>query len=163
MKLTRDFRALLLVVLLGVPAFAQADQEEDVYLRAVLMNGEQFNLQQQRGKVVMINFWATWCPNCRAEFPIWQRVYDDYRNRDFVMIAVSIDRNKKDLDKFLKKNPYTVPIAWRFDQRGDDTFPKVRATPTTYFIGRNGEVALEQLGPMGDAKLRSTLEGLLEP
>jgi len=163
MTLTRNIQALLLAVLLGVSIFAQADPGEPAYLKAVLMSGEQFDLQAHRGKVVVVNFWATWCPSCRAEFPTWQRVYDDYRGRDFEMVAVSIDRNKTDLDKFLKKNSYTVPIGWRFDEREDDGFPKIRKTPTTYFIGRDGNVAMQQLGPMGERRLRSTLEGLLEP
>jgi len=162
MRLTRDIPALLLAAFLSVSIFAQADQGEPAHLKAILLNGEVFDLEKHRGKVVVVNFWATWCPACRAEFPGWQRVYDEYKDRDFEMIAVSIDRNKKDLDKFMKKTSYTIPIGWRFDEREDDGFPKIRKTPTTYFIGRDGNVALEQIGPMGERKLRRTLDGLLQ-
>lgn len=163
MRLTRDIPALLLAAFLSVSIFAQADQDEPAYLQVALLNGKAFDLEKHRGKVVVVNFWATWCPACQAEFPTWQKVYDDYRDRDVVMVAVSIDRNKKDLDKFMKKSSYTVPIGWRFDEHEDDGFPKVRKTPTTYFIDRDGNVAIEQLGPMGEQSLRSTLDGLLQP
>ena len=163
MRLTRNIPALLLAAFLSVSIFAQAAQGEPAHLQAVLLNGGAFDLEKHRGKVVVVNFWATWCPACRAEFPGWQKVYDEYQDRDFEMIAVSIDRNKKDLDKFMKKTKFTVPIGWRFDEREDDGFPKIRKTPTTYFIGRDGNVALEQIGPMGERKLRRTLDSLLQP
>ncbi len=163
MRLTRYIQALLLAIFLSVPIFAQADQGDPAYLQAVLMSGEEFNLEKHRGKVVVVNFWATWCPACRAEFPTWQRVYDRYRGRDFEMIAVSIDRRENDLHKFMRKYSYSVPIGWRFDEREDDGFPKIRNTPTTFFIGRDGKVAMKQVGRMGERKLRRTVEDLLQP
>jgi thiol-disulfide isomerase/thioredoxin len=163
MRLTRDIPALLLAAFLSVSIFAHAAQGEPAHLQTPLLNGGAFDLKKQRGKVVVVNFWATWCPVCRAEFPTWQKVYEDYQDRDFEMIAVSIDRKKRDLDKFMKKSSYTVPIAWRFDELEDDGFPKIRSTPTTYFIDRDGNVVKEQLGPMGDQELRKTLDGLLQP
>jgi thiol-disulfide isomerase/thioredoxin len=162
MRLTRDIRVFLLAALLSVPLVAQAVQGEPAYLQAVLMNGEEFDLEKHRGKVVMVNFWATWCPACRADFPVWQRVYDGYRGRDFEMVAVSIDREDDPIHKFLKKHAYTVPVGWRFDEREDDSFPKIRNTPTTYFIGRDGKVAMLRVGRMKEAELRRTVEGLLQ-
>jgi thiol-disulfide isomerase/thioredoxin len=163
MTLTRKFQALFVALFLSVPVFAQANQGEPAHLQAVLMDGEEFDIKKHRGKVVVVNFWATWCPACRAEFPAWQRVYDDYQDRDFEMILVSIDRKKDDLDKFMKTTKYTIPIGWRFDDREDDGFPKIRKTPTTYFVDRDGNVAMEKLGRIGETKLRRTLDGLLEP
>ena len=161
MRLTREIRGLLLAVLLTVPALAHSVQGEPAYLEAVLMNGEEFNLEKHRGKVVMVSFWATWCPVCRADFPAWQRVYDGYRGRDFEMVAVSIDRDQEPIHEFLEEHSYTVPVGWRFDDREDDGFPKIRNTPTTYFIGRDGKVAMLRVGRIKEAELRRTVEGLL--
>ena len=162
MRLTRDIRVFVLAVLLSVPIFSQAVQGEPAYLQVVLMNGEDFDLAKHRGKVVMVNFWATWCPACRAEFSVWQRVYDGYRGRDFEMVAVSIDRNEYPIHKFMKKHSYTVPVGWRFDEREDDGFPRIRNTPTTYFIGRDGNVAMLRVGRINEAEIRRAVEGLLQ-
>lgn len=162
MYLKNSFWGLIFAVLLSVPALAQANEGEPAYLKAALLNGGDFDLSQHRGKIVMINFWATWCPACRAEFPGWQRVYKDYKGRDFEMIAVSIDRKQDVIRKFLKKTGYTVPVGWRFDPNEDDSFSKITKTPTTYFIGRDGKVAKLRVGRMSEAELRKTIEGLLK-
>ena len=77
------------------------------------------------------------------------------------MIAVSIDRSKEDLDKFMKKNAYTVPIVWRFDERETDGFPRIRGTPTTYFVDRDGKIAKRSSGRLHESQLRSTVDGLM--
>ena len=59
MRLTRDIQAVLLAIFLSVPIFAQSDQGDPAYLQAVLMSGEEFDLEKHRGKVVVVNFWAT--------------------------------------------------------------------------------------------------------
>lgn len=161
MGLTRKIRILLLALLLSGPLVVQAVEDEPAYLQTPLMNGQEFDLEKHRGKVVMVNFWATWCPACRADFPVWQRVYDGYKGRDFEMVAVSIDREEEPIREFLKKYAYTVPVGWRFDEREDDGFPKIRGTPTTYFIGRDGKVATQRVGRIDEAELRRTVEGLL--
>jgi len=161
MSLSAKIGVVILAVLLGVPA-VQAAEDEPEYLQAVLMDGEEFDLAKHRGKVVMVNFWATWCPACRADFPIWQKVYDGYQDRDFEMIAVSIDREDDPIHRFLKKEGYTVPVGWRFDDREDDSFPRIRKTPTTYFIGRDGKVALMRIGRIRETELRRTVDGLLK-
>ena len=162
MRRMRIIYALLFTVLFAVPNMVQAVQGEPAFLQTVLMNGQEFDLEKHRGKVVMVNFWATWCPACRADFPVWQRVYDSYRGGDFEMIAVSIDRDKDALHPFLKKYAYTVPVSWRFDGREKDAFPKLRNTPTAYFIDRDGKVAGSRIGRIEEAELRSTVEGLLQ-
>ena len=162
MSLTRKIRIFLLAFLLSGPLFVQADEDEPAYLQTPLMDGQEFDLEKHRGKVVMVNFWATWCPACRADFPVWQRVYDGYKGRDFEIVAVSIDREEEPIHKFLKKHAYTVPVGWRFDEREDDGFPKIRNTPTTYFIGRDGKVAMLRVGRIKEAELRQTVEDLLQ-
>ena len=151
-----------MAMLLGVAAMSHA-ADEPAQLSGYLADGTPFDLADQRGKVVMVNFWATWCPACRADWPVWQEVYERYQGGDFEMIAVSIDRDQKDLDRFLERNPYTVPVVWRFDKREKDGFSAIRKTPTTYFIGRDGQIAEMRLGRISSAQLTETIERLLQP
>ena len=110
----------------------------------------------------MVNFWATWCPACRADWPVWQETFERYRDSDFEMVAVSIDRDQAALEKFLDKHSYTVPVVWRFDSREKDSFPAIRKTPTTYFIGRNGTIVEHRLGRISKSDLNETIEEMLQ-
>lgn len=152
----------LLAIVLGLASFAGAAQDEPAELRGVLTDGSPYDLAQHRGKVVMLNFWATWCPACRADWPVWQQAYEQYRGTDFEMVAVSIDRDQGALEKFLKDHPYTVPVVWRFDAREKDRFAAIRKTPTTYFIDRDGNIAERRLGRISKSELDETIEALLQ-
>ena len=134
---------------------------EPARLEAVLLDGNRVNLEQWKGKVVMVNFWATWCPVCRAEMPQWQKFYDANRSRGFEMIAVSVDDGEEEVRAFMAAKGYTFPVAWRFDKREDDDFPTVRATPTTYFVDRQGRVATMLVGQISGGHLEQTVEHLL--
>ena len=162
MKSGTRARNFLLAMVLGLSTLAHAAQEDPVELTGVLTDGTPFDLAQHRGKVVMVNFWATWCPACRADWPVWQEAFERYSESDFEMVAVSIDRDQGALEKFLKKHPYTVPVVWRFDSREKDSFSAIRKTPTTYFIDRDGNVAERRLGRIGEAELSKTIEALLQ-
>ncbi|HZP94196.1 MAG TPA: TlpA disulfide reductase family protein [Burkholderiales bacterium] len=134
---------------------------EPAKLQAVLLDGNRVNLEQWKGKVVMVNFWATWCPVCRAEMPQWQKFYERNRSRGFEMIAVSVDDGEEEVRAFMAAKGYTFPVAWRFDKREDDDFPTVHATPTTYFVDRQGRVAAMRVGQISGGFLEQTVERLL--
>jgi thiol-disulfide isomerase/thioredoxin len=162
MKSGTRIRKFLLAIALGLATLAHGAEGDPVTLTGVQTDGTPFDLAQHRGKVVMVNFWATWCPACRADWPVWQETFERYRNSDFEMVAVSIDRSEGDLEKFIKKHPYTVPIVWRFDSREKDSFPAIRKTPTTYFIDREGNVTERRLGRISKADLIATIEEMLQ-
>jgi thiol-disulfide isomerase/thioredoxin len=163
MGLARRFVSVLLVTLVGVTGLSHAADNDAARLTGFLTDGTPFDLADQRGKVVMVNFWATWCPACRADWPVWQEVYERYQGSDFEMVAVSIDRDQEALDRFLARYPYTVPVVWRFDSREKDGFSAIRKTPTTYFIGKDGQIAMVRLGRISQAQLTETIEALLQP
>jgi thiol-disulfide isomerase/thioredoxin len=152
----------LLVTLTAVPAMAQAasDIGDQAKLEAVLLNGEKVNIENWKGKVVMVNFWATWCPVCRAEMPGWQRFYEANKAKGFEMIALSVDDGEEEVRVFMAEKKYRFPIGWRFDKAEDDDFPTIRGTPTTFFVDRQGRVALKQVGRMSEDFLRQTLDTL---
>ena len=132
-------------------------------LSGVLTGGAPFDLARYRGKVVMVNFWATWCPACRADFPVWQEAYEWFQDAGFEIVAVSIDRDQAVLQQFLDKHPYTIPVVWRFDPRATDSFPNISGTPTTFLIGRDGEVVSVRRGRYDLYELTQTIEALLQP
>src|SRR6266513_3225843 len=66
--------------------------------------GGAVRLSQLKGNVVLLNVWATWCGPCRMELPIVQRLYDKYSDRNFVVLAVNVDADRKRIDPFLKRN-----------------------------------------------------------
>jgi len=165
--LNRLMRALVhfavLAALVAVPALAHAasDIGDPAKLEAVLLNGEKVNLENWKGKVVMVSFWATWCPVCRSEMPGWQKFYEANRARGFEMIAMSVDDGEEEVRAFMAEKKYRFPIGWRFDKSEDDDFPTIRGTPTTFFVDRQGKVALKQVGRMTEESLRQTLANLL--
>jgi thiol-disulfide isomerase/thioredoxin len=156
------FRKFLLAIVLGTASSFCVAQDEPATLQGPLTDGTPYDLAKHRGKVVMLNFWATWCPACRADWPVWQQTFEQYRGADFEMVAVSIDRDQGALEKFLKKTGYTVPVVWRFDPREKDSFLAIRKTPTTYFIDRDGNVADRRLGRISKSDLNETIEAMLQ-
>ena len=162
MKSVTQMMRIWLLVMLSAASLSHAAENAPMQLSGELVNGVPFDLEQYRGKVVMVNFWATWCPTCRADYPSWQEVYEWYKGSDFEMVAVSIDRDPDALQGFLQKHEYTVPVLWRFADHENDTFPKIRGTPTTFFIGRDGKIVESRQGSIDLYEMTKTIDALLQ-
>ncbi len=167
MRSVRRLAGYWLVFLLAMAGTGHAAGQAPAQLRGeVVASGEDggaaFDLAQHRGKVVVVNFWATWCPACRADMPVWQDAYEWYQGEDFEMVAVSIDRDPAALQRFLDKHQYTMPVVWRFDPGESDSFPKIKGTPTTFFIGRDGQIASMRQGRFDLYELTRTIDALLQ-
>jgi len=150
-----------LVTIVSAPADAGGDIGDPARLAAVLLGGEKLDLEQWKGRVVMVSFWATWCAVCRAEMPGWEKFYEANRARGFEMVAMSVDDGEDEVRAFIGDHPYRFPVGWRFDKAEDDDFPTVRATPTTFLIDRQGRIALKHIGRMPEGFLRRNLDALL--
>jgi len=111
-----------------------------------LLGGQTFELKGQRGKPMLINFWATWCAPCREEMPAMERLYLKHRERGFMLLAVSVDTDAALVKPFLEKYRLTFPVA--LDARMDlaNTYG-VRALPASFLIDRNGYLTALALGP----------------
>ncbi|RLB76279.1 MAG: TlpA family protein disulfide reductase [Deltaproteobacteria bacterium] len=110
------------------------------------MQGEQVSLSQYRGKVVILNFWATWCPPCREEMPSMERLYQKYKDQGLVILAVSADENgKKAVSQFLQKTPYSFPILLDSDNIAQNAYGVFRF-PESFIIDRNGMVVQKIIG-----------------
>ena len=98
-----------------------------------------------QGKVVFINFWASWCPPCRAEMPDLQRLYGKLKTDDrFVFIFINEDEDKSKAAAYLAKNNFTMPLHYRSGNIPEEIFSGT--LPTTVVLNKNGEVVLKQTG-----------------
>jgi peroxiredoxin len=127
-----------------------------------LLGGETLKLKGQRGRPVLVNFWATWCAPCREEMPAMERLYLKHRQRGFVLLAVSVDTDAALVKPFLERLKLTFPVA--LDAKMDlANAYGVRALPASFLIDRNGYLTALALGPRPwDTRAAHTLvEGML--
>jgi thiol-disulfide isomerase/thioredoxin len=130
--------------------FAVAATKEEFPAKPALagttFNGKAFKLNTGKGDVVLVAFWATWCPTCRAEMPAFSKFYEENKKAGFELVAISIDDEMTDIDEYVKtsnwmnKNQQSFPSLWRNASNYKDNFGKVYATPTAFLIGRDGKV-----------------------
>jgi peroxiredoxin len=109
------------------------------------LQGKVHALSKYKGKTVLLNFWATWCPPCRSEMPAMQKLWLAADKNKFMMLAVNVGEDKKIVAEFAKKNGYTFPIL--LDEGGKVSRQyKVRAIPVTYIINKKGELVKKEIG-----------------
>ena len=112
------------------------------------LQGKGQRLSDYRGKVIFLNFWATWCKPCKEEMPSMQMLWDNLQKEDFVMLAISMDRvtTKKDIPPFVENMKLTFPILT--DSWGQtDTRYKLMGVPETYIIDQGGVLREKVIGP----------------
>lgn len=108
------------------------------------LQGNAIEMHELKGKVVFLNFWATWCPPCIAEMPEIAGLYDEVASEDIAFIMVSVDRDFNKLTKFIEKKEYSFPI-YRLSGSLPNTY-KASSIPTTYVISPSGKIVLEKVG-----------------
>jgi len=128
------------------------------------LEGDSLTLSDLRGKAVLVNLWATWCPPCRAEMPAIQKLYQEYQDQGFVVLAVNAT-NQDSLSKipaFIGEYGLTFPIL--LDTAGEVSRQyQLRSLPSSYFIGRDGIIQEVVIGgPMAETLLRTRIEKILE-
>ena len=103
------------------------------------------NLEDFRGKVVYLDFWASWCIPCKKSFPWMNKIKEKYKEKGFEIIAVNLDKNKASADAFLKGMEVQFILA--FDQNGDSAAEyQLSGMPSSYLIGRDGKVYASHIG-----------------
>ncbi|TMH09817.1 MAG: TlpA family protein disulfide reductase [Betaproteobacteria bacterium] len=129
--------ALAMGATLESGAVAPATAAPDFTLRT--MGGPNLRLQEQRGRVVLINFWATWCGPCRQEMPHLNRLYEKYRASGFVLLGVNVDDDKRNAVDVAAKLGLKFPVLLDTDKKVSRLY-ELSTMPSTVLIDRDGRV-----------------------
>jgi cytochrome c biogenesis protein CcmG/thiol:disulfide interchange protein DsbE len=131
------------------------------------LQGHQLKLSDFRGKVVFLNFWATWCKPCKEEMPSMEIMWENFKNDNFVVLAVSIDKvtTQKDIAPFAESLKLTypisvIPVSDLFWTRTDKSY-KLMGVPETYIIDQNGVLREKVIGPR-DWTLKDSLSTIVQ-
>jgi cytochrome c biogenesis protein CcmG, thiol:disulfide interchange protein DsbE len=112
------------------------------------MDGKDIKLSDYKGKVVMLNFWATWCPPCREEIPSMMNLQKQMEGKPFQMLAVSVDEGgKADVDAFFKKTGFMLPV-YTDQNKTAATAYGVTGVPETYIVDTKGIIVKKVIGPL---------------
>ena len=123
------------------------------------LEGGEWNFAEQRGKVVLVNYWATWCPPCRIETPGFVSVANEYASRGVEVVGVTMDENLSDVPPFVEKYKIKYPILL---PGGDPNVGRDgMALPTTFLYDKNGRLAKKYTGIVLESTLKSDIEVLL--
>ncbi len=104
------------------------------------INNKSVSLSDYKGKVVFINFWATWCPACKIELPSIEKLSERFKNKPFVVIAVNVDESyPENVKKFAQRMNLTFPVL--IDNGDVSKAYRINSIPTTFIINKNGKIA----------------------
>lgn len=154
-------RALLLVTLLPVVLIASDWEVPDLQLQN--LNGKTEKLSDYRGKIVVLNFWATWCVPCRKEMPLFVELQKQYESRGVQFIAVSVDgpESQNEISKFVRKYKVHFPVWVGATSENQAAFRLGTGLPATIIIDHNGKACFRIIGESKREQLVSRLEYLL--
>jgi peroxiredoxin len=125
-------------------------------------DGKVIELAKLNGKVILLNFWATWCPPCRAEIPDFIELYNSYKSKGFEIIGIALDE-----DGWSKVNPYIKEAKINYPivigtEKEVKQYGGIEAIPTSFIIDKNGYIAGKQVGFLPKDALEQKLKSLLK-
>jgi peroxiredoxin len=125
--------------------------------------GDTVSLGQLKGKVVMLNFWASWCGPCRQEMPLLDQMHKRYSSLGFTLIGVNVEANTKDAERWLQDTPVSFPVLFDRDSKVSKAYD-VSAMPSTVFIDRKGNLRYLHRGykPGDESEYLNQIRALLK-
>jgi cytochrome c biogenesis protein CcmG/thiol:disulfide interchange protein DsbE len=149
---------LFALVLINDSVFpAQPDKAPDFALRD--LNGNSVSLNDYQGKVVFLNFWATWCPPCRQEIPGFIKVYDKYKDDGLVILGVAVSDRENAVKSFVDRNKINYPIAMG-DAKIIEDYEPGQYIPATIVIDRSGNIHHKHVGYMEESQVEEMFQKL---
>jgi len=125
-----------------------------------LFEGGAFHLSTLRGKVVMVDFWASWCIPCRDEAPLLEHLWRAYQDQDVIFVGVAYADTEGDSRAFLKEFAITYPNGPDIGTRISHAYG-ITGVPEKYFVDKCGQVRHVVIGPVPEAQLRQPIDALL--
>ncbi|MBW4047546.1 MAG: TlpA family protein disulfide reductase [Proteobacteria bacterium] len=115
--------------------------------RIALMNGEELHARDLQGKLLVLEYWATWCPFCARQMPHLEELYKKKRGQGLVVLGLSVDKEGTEVPAYIKKHGVSFPVAWLSPELSRQ-LPKPAGLPVTIVIGRDGRVKMAEAGEM---------------
>ena len=160
MKLAKSLvLAVLLLAVAGALGYALVSKPQAPAATFTTLEGKPMSLESLRGKVVLVNFWATSCPGCIKEMPGMADTYKAYKDRGFEIVAVAMQYDPPNyVLNFVQTRGLPFPVA--LDTTGEHAraFGNVAVTPTSFLVGKNGEILMQKLGELDFTELRAILD-----
>jgi thiol-disulfide isomerase/thioredoxin len=130
---------------------------------AMFLDGTKFEVESRRGKVVLLNLWATWCGPCREEIPELQEIHNRYAPKNFEVIGVSVDESGiESVREFVRDHEMTYPVVLDAESKLANLF-QTSMIPTSVVLDRNGRIVWKKVGAIlpGDQELKKAIEDAL--
>jgi peroxiredoxin len=157
------FRSFFVLLILSTLSFSSEKRREELFLKIGIqpikddtkapnfcledLKGKKIELKNFKGKVVFLNFWATWCGPCKEEMPSIETLHQQFKEKDFVFLTISVDyEGKKPVKEFIEKQRYTFPVLLDPKCETLDLY-KVKGIPTTILIDKNRKMIGKAIGP----------------
>jgi peroxiredoxin len=151
--------AIAVLAAVGALLFALLDKPGAPAATFTTLEGQPIVLNDLRGKVVLVNFWATSCPGCIKEMPGMIETYTQYKDRGFEIIAVAMSYDPPNYVKsFVETRQLPFPVALDVDGAHARAFGNVQLTPTSFIIGKDGRILEQKLGELDFVKLKALLD-----
>jgi thiol-disulfide isomerase/thioredoxin len=157
------FVAISTLAVFNQPAQA-ANANQLPNFRFTDMTGQPVEFASLQGRPVILNFWASWCPPCRAEMPLLQQTHDDARFAEVMVVAVNVSDTRTNAEAFINETGYSFPVWLDGDHKTQGLFQYMggQAMPTTFFIDREGHIQRTRVGELNAALLQQGLNAITD-
>src|SRR5215813_1823338 len=141
---------------------AHAERDAVAYFKFENVAGGFMTSEDLKGKVAVVDLWATWCPPCAEEIPIYNRLYDAFRGQDVAIVGIAVDSPRRDIPSKVRQLGIKYPVLISNDAAGQ-AFGRIQGFPTTVVISKDGKIYKSYMGtvPHKEERIKQDIEHLL--
>jgi thiol-disulfide isomerase/thioredoxin len=158
----KKFCLILVFLLIAICSIEASEIKADPALIITTLDGNNFDLKEKQGKVVIINFWAKWCNSCRKEMLILDEIYNEYKSKGLEIIGISIDRRSQRKKVLEISSSLAYPNAMFFEAK-EISFEEPDIIPVNYVIDKNGKLITKIINTDAAEITKQDFENILKP